>query len=373
MMNQWLTIAGEREISRGNQSGRKVGGAVATPAHLAPLVRECVTPTGTRVCFSTLGDGPPVLVLPGWASHVTLDWSNSRLGAFYRILAQRRRVVFLDPPGMGLPATATTGLTIDAQVECVLAVLAATGCAQLSIVASSVGGPLAIALAARYPQRVNQLVLLSTGPRFVASEEDPDGIDPELLHAVESLIRADWQLGSRAIAEILLPHASASFITWYADLQRLTTRAHDAARMLSVLGSVDLRDEVARVRAPTLVLHRLDATFPSLAVAQRMAAAIPNATLQVLPGHINLPLVVDPEDTAKRVISFVAPAESLLTPRELAVLEKLSNGLSNRAIARTLGISEHTVARHLANVFRKFAVNNRGAAIAQAHRLGVAS
>lgn len=373
MMNQHLTVAGERDTGRGNQLGRGMGRGVVAPAHLAPLVRECVTSAGTRVCFSTVGDGPPVLVLPGWASHLTLDWSNSRLGAFYRILAQRRRVVFLDPPGIGLPATATTGLDIDAQVECVLAVLAATGCAQPSIVASSFGGPLAIALAARYPERVDRLVLLSTGPHFVASEENPDGIDPELLPAVESLIRADWQLGSRAIAEILLPHTSASFITWYADLQRLTTRAHDAARMLSVLGSVDLRDELTQVTAPTLVLHRLDATFPPLTVAQRMAAAIPNATLQILPGHINLPLVVDPEDTAKRVIGFLAPAESLLTPRELAVLEKLSNGLSNRAIARTLGISEHTVARHLANVFRKFSVNNRGAAIAHAHRLGVAS
>lgn len=345
---------------------RAIISAVRTP----PLVREFITYTGTKISFSTVGDGPPVLVLPGWAGHVMLDWSNDRLGTFYRILAQRRRMVFLDPPGADRSAT---GFDIDEQVECGIAVLAATGCAQVSIVGSSFGGPLAIALAARHPERVDRLVLLSTGPRFVVSEDNPDGIDPELLNAVESLVLTDWRLGSKAIAEILLPHASVSFITWYADLQRLTTRADDAARMLRLLGSVDVRDELTQITAPTLVLHRLNATCPPLAVAQHMTATIPNATLQVLPGQINLPLVADPESTAKRVIKFLSPMESLLTPRELAVLEKLSSGLSNRAIARILGISEHTVARHLANVFRKFAVNSRGAAIARAHRLGVAS
>jgi ATP/maltotriose-dependent transcriptional regulator MalT len=64
-----------------------------------------------------------------------------------------------------------------------------------------------------------------------------------------------------------------------------------------------------------------------------------------------------------------APARDLhgLTPRELEVLHLVAAGESNRAIASSLVISEHTVARHLQNIFRKLDVSSRTAAGAFAH------
>lgn len=62
---------------------------------------------------------------------------------------------------------------------------------------------------------------------------------------------------------------------------------------------------------------------------------------------------------------------SLLTPRETEVLELLANGGSNRQIARDLQITEATVKRHLATVFRKLDATSRISAVNAAHRLGV--
>jgi ATP/maltotriose-dependent transcriptional regulator MalT len=60
-----------------------------------------------------------------------------------------------------------------------------------------------------------------------------------------------------------------------------------------------------------------------------------------------------------------------LTARELEVLRLVAGGLSNQSIAEKLFVSEHTVHRHIANIFGKLSVSSRAAAVAQAARRGV--
>jgi LuxR family transcriptional regulator, maltose regulon positive regulatory protein len=57
-------------------------------------------------------------------------------------------------------------------------------------------------------------------------------------------------------------------------------------------------------------------------------------------------------------------AASVLTPRELDVLELVAQGLSNQDIAQRLVVSEHTIHRHLANILRKLGLSSRAAAAA---------
>jgi DNA-binding NarL/FixJ family response regulator len=64
-------------------------------------------------------------------------------------------------------------------------------------------------------------------------------------------------------------------------------------------------------------------------------------------------------------------ATSMLTPRELDVLRLVAQGLSNSGIARQLVLSEHTVHRHLANIFRKLDLSSRAAAAAWGVRTGL--
>jgi len=57
-----------------------------------------------------------------------------------------------------------------------------------------------------------------------------------------------------------------------------------------------------------------------------------------------------------------------LTPREIEVLKLVAEGLNNQAIGERLFVSEHTVHRHVANIFSKLSVSSRAAAVAQAAR-----
>lgn len=60
------------------------------------------------------------------------------------------------------------------------------------------------------------------------------------------------------------------------------------------------------------------------------------------------------------------PAQGILTPRELDVIDAISAGLSNKAIARELGISLHTVKFHIESLLRKLGARTRAEAVAKA-------
>ncbi|HEU0286708.1 MAG TPA: LuxR C-terminal-related transcriptional regulator [Nocardioidaceae bacterium] len=74
-----------------------------------------------------------------------------------------------------------------------------------------------------------------------------------------------------------------------------------------------------------------------------------------------------PDIAEARVLSVAGAPESALTPRELEVLQLVAAGLSNRAIAAELILSDKTVARHLSNIFAKLDLSSRAAAIAYAY------
>jgi DNA-binding CsgD family transcriptional regulator len=62
---------------------------------------------------------------------------------------------------------------------------------------------------------------------------------------------------------------------------------------------------------------------------------------------------------------FVEEASPVLTPREIEVLAALSDGLSNKATARRLGISPHTVKFHIESLFKKLGAASRAEAVAK--------
>jgi len=99
--------------------------------------------------------------------------------------------------------------------------------------------------------------------------------------------------------------------------------------------------------------------------ADRLAAAI-SAAAQGL-------LVLEPPlaETARPRPSSSGPALDPLTPREIEVLQLLSQGLSNKAIAARLGISEHTAKFHVNSILGKLGASTRTEAVVAASRLGL--
>jgi len=89
---------------------------------------------------------------------------------------------------------------------------------------------------------------------------------------------------------------------------------------------------------------------------------------QVMPAQVARSLA-DGEHLTERSVGEATDA--LLTPRELQVLAALADGASNKAIARRLSISFHTVKFHVAAILTKLDAQTRTEAVAQAARLGL--
>ncbi|HEY7889685.1 MAG TPA: response regulator transcription factor [Steroidobacteraceae bacterium] len=122
-------------------------------------------------------------------------------------------------------------------------------------------------------------------------------------------------------------------------------------------------------RNPTVVLGGMDAEAEGLLPEDTGAAQIDAALRAVAQGLIvRSPGAVRYRETRTPGFSAVQEAEArtLLTPRETQILDAIADGLTNKAIARRLGISLHTVKFHVESVFRKLGASTRTEAVARA-------
>jgi DNA-binding NarL/FixJ family response regulator len=140
--------------------------------------------------------------------------------------------------------------------------------------------------------------------------------------------------------------------------------------------TADLRDVLPHVHVPALVLHRRGDRVVPIARGRELASLIPQARFVPLAGDAPLPWRDDQRELFRALAGFLysdaasePEPESPLTGRETEVLRLVATGMSNREIARTLVLSEHTVHRHVANILRKLTQTTRAAAATHALRL----
>jgi DNA-binding CsgD family transcriptional regulator len=156
-----------------------------------------------------------------------------------------------------------------------------------------------------------------------------------------------------------------------------------AQAWFAAAAAIDVTAYLPRALAPTLVLHRQGERQIPVEVSRRLAADLPHGQLLELPGSSPTLFLEDAGGDLDLVTTFLssgqtvparqpATAGSMITARELDVLKLLATGDSNAEIARSLGITVHTVERHAANLYRKIGARGRADATAYALRRGLA-
>ena len=326
---------------------------------------------GRRLAYSTYGDGPPIVVGPRWVSHLEEEWADSDQRPFYLELARTHQVVRFDRLGCGLSDRLLDPRpTIESESRQLEAVVDAVG-GRAAVFASSCCCHAASQLAVRDPRKVERIVYFGG---YATRNDIPDAMRASLIQ----FTRINWGLAAQMFASLFDPHAGGDDIQKYTRMQRKAATAEAASLVLELDLNDDLREVAPLVDVPALVLHRRgDRTVP-IARGRELASLLPNARFVPLSGDAHVPWKDDQRELFRALAGFLhdaAPAEvdgeSPLTSRETEVLRLVATGMSNREIASTLVLSEHTVHRHVANILRKLTQSTRVGAATHATRLGL--
>ena len=199
-------------------------------------------------------------------------------------------------------------LTLDSEVALLGAVLDELALQKVVLVTGSSGGCAAVAFAARFPERVDRLLL------YGAYADGSSITSPELREAIIATVRSHWGLGSRVLADMLLGDADSAEQERLARHQRAAASPQTAAALLELIYRSDVRAELARVRAPTLVVHRRGDRAIPYHLGRELAAGIPKATLTPLSGTAHLPWAGDTQSVARALRSVRRPKLRSMLP-----------------------------------------------------------
>ena len=207
-------------------------------------------PDGTRVAYASTGAGPHLLVAPGWLSHLELGWSIPAERMFHEALSSGRTLVRYDRPGCGLSDPYAGPRTMALELATIRAVTEALGATSFDLLGWSLGAAVAAQWAADRPETVVAMVLYggwATGSAI--------GDEDSKRHLL-GLVATHWGLGSDLLTDLFAPETDAGTRRALAQYQRAASSAETAVALLGLAYDLDVRPALARVTAPTLVLHR---------------------------------------------------------------------------------------------------------------------
>jgi len=284
---------------------------------VTPAERRVQLPrNGVSVRIQEVGDGPPALFIHGGPTS----------GSTWAPLVGKLRGIrcwIIDRPGTGL----SDPLRLDARTlpgfadGFVADVLDALEISRAHLVASSVGGYIALRSAAAHPDRIDRVVQMGC-PAFVPGMRIPPFMRFLLFPGARYLMGAlpPNDRANRTVFRQIGHGASLDagrvpqvFLDWYLALQRDTDTMRNETAMIARLGSIRGYDRsltlspalLGSVRAPTRFLWGEDDTFGGAEVARTTVAHLPNAGLELVPRAGHLPWIDDPDRAAQLTTTFL--------------------------------------------------------------------
>jgi pimeloyl-ACP methyl ester carboxylesterase len=274
-----------------------------------PPASYVTTADGVRIAWATCGRGRPVVSMPPIPfRHLELEWESPEDRRWLERLAARHMLVQYDPRGLGLSERGITSYSLDALLLDVDAVVACLAPEPVALFAAVNAGPLAIAYAARHPERVSHLVLWCSSPRA------GEGLGPQ-LDALVGLVEHDWDLATETAAHVLRGWSAGDTARKLAALLRAAAAPETVRALYRIVPSIDVSDLLPAVRCPTLVLHRREVSWLPVERATELASGIPGARLVLLEGNSMAPWAGDVDALARAVDDFLGgPAADAAAP-----------------------------------------------------------
>jgi pimeloyl-ACP methyl ester carboxylesterase/DNA-binding CsgD family transcriptional regulator len=355
-------------------------------------IRFCTARDSTRLAYAKVGEGPPLVKVGNWLSHLEYDWNSpvwrpwlegwSRFHTFYRY----------DPRGCGLSDWDISDFSFDTLVSDLETVADAAGLEQFDLFSMSQGGSISIAYTGKHPERVRRLIIYG-GYVQGGLMGNPT---PEMLEEAEvqlKLLRLSWGNENPAYRQVfttfLIPEGTREQYDWFNNLKLISTSPENAMELQRTFNMVDVREWAKSITIPTMVIQAKHDAAVSFERGRQTAAHIPSARFVVLDSKNHVLMATEPAwayfwhefyrflEVAPELLKekTVVPASDRilleLSARERDVLRLLAQGYNNLDIAQRLVLSEKTVRNYISNIYSKLEINSRGEAIVIARKSGL--
>ena len=207
---------------------------------------------------------------------------------------------------MSDPVPANALPDLERRMDDVRTVLDAVGSERAAVFGVSEGGQMAALFAATYPERTRALVLYGTYARIQSDPDYEPGMPEEALGAFIAEMEAHWGEITEPIAAFAV---SATRDPWFRDwLGRYAQNSASpgtAVTLLRMNNEIDVRPALPAIRAPTLVLHRVDDPLIGVAHGRYLAEHIPGANYVELPGDDHLFFAGDVDHLVDEIEQFL--------------------------------------------------------------------
>ena len=339
---------------------------------------------GTAIAWAYAGDGPPLVKAGNWLTHLEYDLKSPIWHHWCRFFGETYRLIRYDERGCGMSDRNVATLSLDASVQDLEAVIAASRPAEpFVLLGISQGGATAIRYTVAHPDKVSHLILYGAYAQGRAKMGDAEA--ERAQRARIALTRTGWGQDNPVYRQLFtsrfIPAGSEEQLRWFNELCRITVTAEMAARILEFRIDIDVSGLLPQLSVPTLVLHaRGDEAVPP-SQGRLLAARIPGATLVELDSRNHILLEAEPAWARfkEEVLAFTGRAAlpdgsalfRALSARESEILLRIAAGLTNIDIGRELFISEKTVRNHVTRIFDKLGVESRAQAIVLAKDHGL--
>jgi pimeloyl-ACP methyl ester carboxylesterase/DNA-binding CsgD family transcriptional regulator len=348
-------------------------------------IRFCKSRDGTRIAYATCGSGPPLIWIGHFARHLELDWDSSVWRPWLSALTRYHTLIRYDLRGCGLSDHNVTDISSDRLTEDFEAVVEAANVEPFAFIGTAGNVAPGVNRAARHPQSVSRLVLYGCHTRGpLVRPRTP--LEIEEMEIRLKAFELGWPNHNVAFRQFFAashaPNASPEQFRSFGDLLRQTTTPNNAIRIIRSYASLDLRNQLQRVRCPTLVLHAREDPVIPFEEGRLAASLVPDARFVPLDSSNHILQETEPawrqfvDALDQFLLAAQCPDKSMLpldqlTTREREVLEIMVQGLDNHDIAARLRISEKTVRNHVSMVFNKLGFRTRAQAVALARDAGL--
>ncbi len=317
----------------------RVINAIDVTATETPLLRPPETMYArsgdVNIAYQVIGDAPLDLVfVMGWVSHLEYFWREPNFARFLMRLASFSRLILFDKRGTGLSDRVPNHQlpTLEQRMDDVRAVMDAVGSERAALCGVSEGGPMCSLFAATYPEKTLALVMIGSYAKRIRDEEYPWGPTIEQREHFFDVMREQWG-GPVGIDERAPSLADdAKFREWWATYLRSGASPGAAVALTQMNAEIDVRNVLASIRVPSLVIHRSDDQCLKVEEGRFVADLIPGAKFVELPGNDHLPFVGDQDAILDHVEEFLTGVRHTLEPDTV---------LATVLFTRIVGAEEH--------------------------------